>query len=269
MGLLKRIKTRKALSITICSAALGFLAYCQLSALNPVEIRSHRPSKAPSYNTIEGFSYSASHEGKLVLQISADQFDIHKKKIGRLRFGFLSEAVFRHAHIRLFDIYQRDVTTTRKVAQTAPKSTHLEPEGSEKPAAPYTFDHAFRMGLIPSPKDKRIVTVKFEPIRLELFIKGEKHVTVTAEEAALNLKTREMEFRGNVQWESLSKGIRTHRLVADLARSELVCPEAFILNGQSQNEHGRGLSADFFLRQAKVEDRHDRQDLAKHYGDGR
>lgn len=269
MGLFKRIKTRKTLAITICSAALGFLAYCQLSALNPVEIHSHRPSRAPSYNTIKGFSYSASHEGNLVLQISADLFDIHKKKIGRLRFGFLNEAVFSNAHIRLFDIYQGEVTTTPKVDHAVSPSTQLERGESEAPAAPYTFDHAFRMGLIPSLKNKRIVAVKFKPIRLELFIKGEKHLSVKAEKAALNLKTSEIEFRGNVQWESFSKAIRTHRLVADLSKSELLCPGEFVFDGQSNLEHGRGLRADFFLRQAKVEDRHGQQDFAKNYGDGR
>ena len=268
MGSYKLKKTIKILSITACLATLGFGVYGQLSGLYPAAIRNPRLIKAPFHHSIEGFRYSASHEGRPVLQFSSDLFEIHKKKIGILRFGLLNEAVFSNARIKLFDLEKIEATIARDADH--PLSHEVERRADAAPApAPNSFDHAFRPDLIAFIKNKRIVTAIFEPVQLELFAKGRKQIAIRAEKAVLNLKTREMEFTGNVQWGALSNKILTDRLIARLSQGKLHCPGAFSFNARNKTEHGRGFHADFFLRHLAVANRYRQQDLAKIDGDRR
>lgn len=255
------------LSLAACLATLGVMVYGQLGrGLDSVAPRHHRPIKAPSHHSIEGFRYSASHEGRPVLQISSDHFEIHKKKIGKLRFGLLHEAVFSNARIKLFDP-EKMVPTPAQGADQPGSNEEERKVGAAPPTD--VFGHAFRPDLIPSFQSKRVVTVIFKPIQIDFFSKDRKQIAVTAEKALLNLKKRKIEFTGNVQWRARSKSILTDRLIVSLPQSKLYCPSTFTLNDRNNIEHGRELHTDFFLRPASVADRHGRQNLVKMYGEHR
>ncbi len=258
----------KLLSLAACLATLGFLAYGHISDPGPAATRNHRPTRAPSYHSIQGFHYAASREGRPVLQFRSDLFEIHKKKIGKLRFGFLHEVVFSHARIKLFDLENMEATRTRNGEH--PLSNQAERKAGAAPApAPCIFDQALRLELIPSIQNKRVVTAIFEPIQLELFAQDQKQIAITAEKATLNFKTREMAFTGNVQWSASSKSILTDRLIASLSQSQLYCPGQFVFKDRNTTERGQELHADFFLRHAAITERPGRQDLAKMDGDRR
>ena len=243
----KQLNKQRVFFVGLGVCLLTFGLYSILAEWGILNRNNYTPPNIPNYNYLEGFRHSISKDGKLTLQISADNFGVHKKKIGKLRFGLINEAIFRNAHIKLFNIDKTDPPAPPLVDKYS-ESKITKPNLAHSSHPSYAFGQPFYSYLKSAVQNRRIAAVRFEPIYIELYSGDKQKVSVSADKGSLDAKTGAIEFTGNVQWIAATHKIQTKHLTANLSENYLYCPDKFTLKEHNELREGRGLKADLFLR---------------------
>jgi len=159
-------------------------------------------------HAIEGFQYEGHHEGRKILSLHAEKFQIEKKKIGFLRFGLMNVARFTKATL---DIYGKRVESEGSTApETSSRPTLTLP--APVPDQNISFKGAFTEQAMPSFPGQKIASIIMEPVIVRLRDQTSTLTKISANSATIRLREGEILFKKNVRVESGSRVLTTEEL---------------------------------------------------------
>lgn len=207
-------------------------------AILPVYYGYERPSAAPTQCDdspsehlleIKGFGYDGRHEGRKVLEITADRLIIKRKKLGFFSIARLKDLRLENAVVRLY-----------------PMALEHEKKGLDETQAS-AFDAVISQIDWPVVRAKRITSVRMAPVRVELWDNQTVMTRIVAATATIRLKPRDILFKKRVKMDS---GPRT--LTAQMLS---LCPDklgvevigVYELTTPDGLKTGERLKTDFYL----------------------
>jgi hypothetical protein len=206
----------------------------------PESISAH----APTGQSIKGFRFTSDQNGHRSIDIRADQFDIKKKKLGMFRLGLANEALLRNAQIDLYGQPQRPAHTTPDESGQDSASLDLAIPGLNES---YSFGHGLSAQSLSSLPMQKVAAIRLAPITLRLFAEDDLKISVRANRASIKPQTQEIQFTGNVQWQSSGITVQTDHLVASLTNNTIRIPGRYRVKNAHRTVEGHKLYSDFFL----------------------
>jgi hypothetical protein len=199
---------------------------------------------APIGQSIKGFRFTSDQNGHRSIDIRADQFDIKKKKLGMFRLGLANEALLRNARIDLYGQPRSSTFTPSDARSAHPAALHLEPPGLTES---YSFGHGLSAQPLSSLPMQKVAAIRLAPITLRLFAEDDLKISVRANRASIKPQTQEIQFTGNVQWQSSGITVQTDHLVASLTSNTIRIPGRYRVKHDHRAVEGHKLHSDFFL----------------------
>lgn len=159
-------------------------------------------------HAIEGFHYEGHHEGRNILSLHADKFEIGKKKISFLRFGLMNVARFTNATL---DIYGKRIQSTGGTGPETSSSKKMTLP-APLPEQGVTFKGAFTEHALPSFPGQKISSMIMEPVVVRLRDGTSVVTEISADSATIRLNKGEVLFKKDVRVTSGSRVLTTEEL---------------------------------------------------------
>ncbi len=173
---------------------------------------------------IRGLRYALNQNGTPICSITADRFNIEKRKIGFLRIGLLREARLQNATLTIFNRDDRfDIHLKSLLNRVFPRSV---PSG-------------------------QLSTVHMSPVRLRFHRQDRPAVALSADNGSLRIGKNDMIFTGNVQLETADKILNTEKLRLDLKHATIQTDRVFRISAPVFGWEAKGLTTDLFLKTLK------------------
>jgi len=240
------VKTKRRLILYLALAAIiGFLGAITIAYRSQDELRNLKlqtdsyPRSSPRYS-MTGFTYTGTHEGKKVIWFHADRLEIDKQKIGFLNFNLLNRVRFLNADIKIFG---------------QPRTfTAADGEGGGQVVqSDLTFENSFTRESMPSLPLKRVASIEFNPITVELYNGDQMLTRISAGKAKVLIRKQTIRFEGGVHVESGDRRLRTDKLSLMPGEEKVEIKSRYILKTQGAEINGSGLTTDFFLNTGSLE----------------
>lgn len=227
------------------AAIIGLLGVISISYRSQDELRNPTlqtgsSPKSSSQYSMTGFTYTGTNEGRKVIWFHADRLEIDKQKIGFLNFNLLNRVRFLNANIKMFG---------------QPRTfTAADGEGGGPVVqSDLTFENSFTRESMPSLPIKRIASINFNPITVELY-NGDLMLTrISAGKAKVLIRKQTIRFEGGVHVESGDRRLRTDKLSLMPGEEKVEIKGRYIMKTQGAEINGSGLTTDFFLNTGLLE----------------
>jgi len=228
----RRLILYLALTAIVGCVGVMIIAYRSQGDFRNPQLQPGAYSRSSPQYSMTGFTYTGTHEGRKVIWFHADRLVIDKHKIGFLNFNLMNRVRFRNADIKLFG---------------QPRAVLSEEEPD------LTFENTFTEESMPSLPVKRIASIEFKPITVELY-NGEQMLTrISAGKAKALLRKQTIRFEGGVQVDSGDRHMRTDKLSLMPGEEKVEIKGRYILHTQGVETEGYGLTTDFFLNTGSIE----------------
>jgi len=187
---------------------------------------------------ITGFQFNGLSQGKKTLSIYADKLTVQRKKIGVFRFGLSNEVRLENAHIKVYlDTAGSEVRLNKKRGE---KNSKL---GLNALVSRDTFSAT---GV------KRITSVVMSPVRIQLIRKNSLMAEITATQAGVRARKRDLMFKGDVRLISGDKVLEAARILVDPKSMRVECDKGFVLRSSHKVRRGGHLVTDIFLSRVNI-----------------
>lgn len=192
---------------------------------------------------IEGFHYEGHQEGRKTASITADKFQVEKKKIGFLRFGLMNVAKLTNARV---DIYGRRIQhggSTR--SETSPPPESAGP--SVPPQEGFSFAGALSKKALPSFPVPKISSIVMEPAVVRLWDETSILTQISADSATIRLSRQDILFKKNVRVVCGDRVLTTDELNLLPEDALLRTAQDFVMKTPEKWFAGKGMTTDIRL----------------------
>ena len=204
---------------------------------------SHRPYPKPRVQ-IRGVQYTGTHKGEKTISIKADKFTIEKKKVGFFRFGMMNVVNLENAEI---DVYGESMDRIGINEKNTPRQLVDSSTINNQLAQGLYIRHAFQKDSLPSFSVKRFSPIEIEPVCLRLHNEESQIAQITASSARMDMRNRDIVFKGNVCVISGQKVLAADRICLILENTTLITDGHFNLESSKKTIQGKDLQTDIFL----------------------
>jgi len=194
---------------------------------------------------VKGLKFDSIIHGKKILSVKADRFSIQKKKVGFFRFALASEAHFKNAHIKFYE------TGMLFNISKGSKNAYLNPTGNNTSRNLHENDIDLRGLLskmsIASLPVKRIASIVFKPVQVELYDGAATMIThILADSATLN-KKKQVIFKGRVTVTSGNRSLTANHITFIPQKGMLKVEKSFLFKIDHDEKRGKCLKTDLLL----------------------
>lgn len=199
----------------------------------------------PAYRTqIDGLRFFDTRQGRRVVSITADRFELRRGRIGFFSTGLTRRAIIKNAVIEIYaDARQGDPVD----AQPAPEGARRNVPTGENVAFSGFFAEDTFSALLPV---RNTAEIEISPIRLTLRGGRTALTSITAVRAAVLLRDKRILFTGQVRVVSGNADLTTEQLAFIPETSRLQTDRPYILKRGDTVREGVGLSTSIFLRES-------------------
>ncbi len=257
---------------------VGFVYYSNKNRVDQREVaeKASLPRRNHAIrHEFKGFQYTGSYEGRKIISIQADKFNIQKKKYGFFRFALVNEARLENAVIHLYgsrtEHTSEKTDTIKKISNelvmTGDVSENLSQgitNNASKNNVPYkkisdkanikdnnnkhlTFKGALSPKNFSAIPGKRISGFKLEPVELVLHDGNMVVTKIIAGYASVRLKKKQINFKSEVKMVSGSRVLKTDRLNLNPETNVVTVDGNYIYNKSGKVLQGTGLITDIYL----------------------
>jgi hypothetical protein len=206
------ISKRDKIVFFVLLTCLGGAVFLYLQYRTPekpaVTEKTPRRTYPEPRHAIEGFQYEGYHEGRRILSLHAERFQIEKKKIGFLRFGLMNVARFTKATL---DIYGKRVKQEGPTASDTSSLPILTLPAS-LPDSGVSYKGVFAKQALPSFPGQKIASIIMEPVVVKLRDGATVLTEISADSATIRLSEGEILFKKSVRVESGPRVLTTEAL---------------------------------------------------------
>jgi hypothetical protein len=197
----------------------------------------------PAYRTqIDGLRFFETRQGRRVVSITADRFELGRGRIGFFSTGLTRRAMIKNAVIEIYADARQDDPIG---AKPAPEGKRRNIPIGENVAFSGLFAGDAFSTLLPV---RNTAEIEISPIRLTLRNERTVLTSIAAVRATVLLRDKRILFTGQVRVLSGNAELTTEQLSFIPATSRLQTDRPYILKRGNAVREGAGLSTSIFLR---------------------
>lgn len=204
-------------------------------------------SRSAFNNTITGFRYTGTVDGRPVLFIRADRFTVQKRKVGFFRFGLMSEAVLENAEIR---IHPNQGGAVEHAVSMAPAAATAQTEIAGKSVmnakSSASLPEIFKDSVLPLFHGKRVSAISAHPVRIVIGT-GAAATVMTAHYGKIRVREKDILLEGAVVVTAGDRTLKTRHLSIKPERWLLVAEGDYSLESTGGRRSGRHMVSDIQL----------------------
>lgn len=244
------MKIRKSLIslllILIFTAGFSTLIYYSINSkgADQGKLTSEDSVKRGSFS-LEKFSISQHYKGKKAFFLSADSFKTQRLKFGFFRIGIFKEAILKNLAI---SFYSYPVSQEDSDESFLPVEV-LDFEGVLK-------DNVIKKGL------QNVARFRISRVRIDIFHEDKRLSSITSEEAYLNLRSKDIIFKGGVEIITDEKRLTCPKITYFNKQKVFRATQGFTLKTEKGITRGGWLETDYRLENIRLrQKRQIRKDL--------
>jgi len=180
--------------------------------------------------SLEKFSISEDYKGKKVFSLSADSFKTQRLKFGFFRIGLFKEASLKNLAISFYSY---------RVSQK-------DSGGSSFPFEILDFENVLKDNFIKK-QLRNVVRFRISKVRMDIFHEDKRLSSITSEEAYLNLRSRDILFKGGVEIITDSKRLTCPKITYLRSKKVFRATCGFTLKTKKEITRGGWLETDYRL----------------------